>query len=209
MYLFGRRGVLTGAPRETIPWALDITEYVKKVSGRDVTLWSGMFGYPLGTVVWSVALESLADLDSAFGGLAEDDGYHERVAAGGAHLSGTEDTFREVVHVPAVELELGPTAVVSTTTAVMSVGSFADAVGWGVGMAQFVEEVGGIPCMFLLDAYGDFGRVTWLAATNDSAAADAANAKVNSNDRYVAQLDEARDLFIPGSGHHGLVRRIG
>jgi hypothetical protein len=208
MYLFSRRGVLTGAPRETMPWAIDMTAYVSKVSGREVSLWQGEFGYPLGTVVWSVAVESLADLDVAFGGLADDDGFHQRLAAGAGHLSATEDFLRQPIHVPTVELALTPGAMVTTTTAVMGNGKYSEALGWGVEMAQLVEQVSGLPCMFLVDSYGDFGRVTWLSAAGDAASADEGNTKVNTNEEYMKRLADVGDLFIPGSGHRGLVRRI-
>ena len=62
--------------------------------------------------------------------------------------------------------------------------------------------------MFLADRFGAFGNVTWIAVTPDMAAADAAGTAVNGDAAYLSKLDEAGDLFLPGSGNRVLLTRV-
>ena len=43
---------LVGPPRETMAYATDMRSYVADKTGRDIALWSPMFGAPIGTLFW-------------------------------------------------------------------------------------------------------------------------------------------------------------
>ena len=76
MLLFSvHRLTLTGSPRRALPWAVEITQYVNDHGSIPATLWAGNFGYPLGTVIWSAAVESQAALEAATAPLLADPGY--------------------------------------------------------------------------------------------------------------------------------------
>jgi len=98
--------------------------------------------------------------------------------------------------------------VTSVTTAVVANGQYAEAAAWGIEMAELVQQITGHPTMFLADAHGTFGQVTWLTGAPDLAAADASGELVQANPDYVKRLSDVGDLFVPASGQQRLVSRI-
>jgi hypothetical protein len=211
MYLFTRVATLGGGgERRSMTWAAEMAALVDERSDHDLTLWRCDFGFPVGTVVWSTWAESLQSLNAGFASLLEDEGYHAMAEKGLEFMSAPpEDSLREVVHGGPTGGEAPPIGAVTTvTTATMAAGKYNDGVAWGVEMAQLVEEVTQAPTTFLLDGYGTFGQVTWLSGAPDAAGADAANAAINGNDKYLAALGDVGTLFEPGSGHRALYTRL-
>jgi hypothetical protein len=190
-------------------WAAEMNAYVSKKSGRPLALWSMGFGQPVGTVIWTVAVDSHTDLQAAFAGLAEDDGYYALIEKGTAFAtSPMVDTLREVVHGAPMPGGRPVGSVALLTTVTMSADKGADAVAWGVEMAEYVTSVTGDSSMFLLDSYGTFGQATWIGAAADMAAVDAASAKLQSDPGYLKRLAASGGLFIPGSGHRSIATRM-
>jgi hypothetical protein len=190
-------------------WAAEINAYVSKKSGRPIALWSVGFGQPVGTVVWTLRVDSHADFQAAFAGLAEDDGYHALIEKGAAFVtSPMVDTLREFVHDAPTPGGRPVGAVAVLTTATMSADRGADAVAWSVELASYVTSLTGDATMFLLDSYGTFGQAAWLGAAADMAAVDAGSAKLQTDPGYLKRLAASGGLFIPGSGHRSLVTRV-
>jgi hypothetical protein len=209
MHLFSRTVHLVGPPAETVAYAVGMRQYVADATGRDITLWGAMFGAPLGSMVYSTWVEGIADLQKLDAVLADDATYHERLAAGRQYAGPpAEDNIGQPVYgAPAG----GPPpvgALASVTTAVMAAGRYGDAIAWGVDVSRHVEEVTGIATMFLTNEFGPFGRVTWVAVMPDATAADSSLAAISGDADYLAKLHAAGDLFVEGSGHRTLVRRI-
>jgi hypothetical protein len=206
--LFSRSITTAGALADVMAFSADMRQYVSEKTGREIALWSVNFGAPLGTMIYTARVEGLADLQSIAANLLEDPAYHAKLAAG-AELSGgpAVDGMATPIHG-----ELGDPPPVGTvalvTTAVMAAGKYAEAIGWGVEIAQLVESVTGNPVLFMLDEYGTFGQVTWIGGAVDAAAADAANAKISADAAYLAKLNDAAGLFVEGSGHRAMVTRV-
>jgi hypothetical protein len=209
MYLFSRLATLRGNERNSLAWAAKMNGYVDSLSDHSLTLWRADFGYPVGTVAWAAWVESHAALAAGFSKLVDDDGYFDLLDEGQEFLAEpAQDFFRQALHGSPGD-EGPPVGAVSTvTTAVVAGGQYDHGVTWGIEMAQLVEEITGRTTMFLLDAYGTFGQVTWLSGAPDLAAADAAGAAINANDKYLKRLGDAGELFVPGSGHRRLMTRI-
>ncbi len=208
MLLFSRVVTPSGSPRKVMPWVADITQYVNANSTLEVTCWAGTFGYPLGTVAWSCFLDSQATLATATNTLMGQSEYLDRLDAA-AELVTTpgQDLLREVIHgSPSDPPPVG--AVGNITTATALVDRLADAVGWGVELAQYLEGVTGTPVGVLTDVFGTLGGITWIAVAPDVAASEAARAKVIADPGYISRLAATKDLFIAGSGHSGQVTRI-
>jgi hypothetical protein len=209
MYLFSRVATLRGSERNSLAWAAEVSGYVNDHSDHAVSLWRADFGRPVGTVIWSAWVESHDDLAKGFANLATDDGYHSLIEKGQEFVTDAPSDFlRQAIHG-----EPGPTAppigaVTTVTTAVVGNGRYAEAMAWGVEMAQLVEQVSGAPTLFLVDSYGTFGQVTWLTGAADMAAADAAGEAINANADYMKRLSDVGDLFVPASGDRALVSRI-
>jgi hypothetical protein len=208
MLLFSRLVTLTGSPRKAMSWAVGITEYVKSHSDLDVTCWSGTFGHPLGTTVWSAAVESQAALAASSAGLLADDGYLDMLdAAVDLVTVPGRDALRELVYgTPSEPPAVG--SIVNVTTATAIVDRVGDALGWAVEIGQFVESVIGSPVGVFTDVFGTMGGVAWIGVQPDMAASDAARAKLNADGDYLKRISGSKDLFIPGSGHISQAVRI-
>ena len=211
MLLFSRVVTLTGSPRRVTPWAMEITEYVRSHSDLNVSLWQGTFGYPLGTFIWSVPVESQAALADGTAKLLTDDGYYDLLEKGAEFVGQPgQDLLRDVVYggpqaggePPAV----GSVGVV--TTAIALVDRIADAVGWSVDIAQHVSGVTGAPVAVLTNAFGQMGQITWIGIQPDIASAEAAGAKISGDADYLGRLPATKDLFVPASGHTSQVVRL-
>jgi len=209
MYLFSRLATLRGNERRSMAWAVEMSNYVNAHSDHTVTLWRADFGYPVGTVAWSTWVDSLAALNEGFAQLADDDGYHDLVDAGAELIpEPPHDLLRRAVFGEPGTDPPPPGAVTSVTTAVVANGQYAEATAWGIEMAELVQEITSQPTMFLLDAYGTFGQVTWLSGAPDMATADAGGEAIQANPDYIKRLSDIGDLFVPSSGQQRLVSRI-
>jgi hypothetical protein len=99
MLLFSRALTLTGGPRRALPWALGVTSYVNDHSDLDVTLWSGTFGYPVGTLAWSALVGSQAALAASTAALVVDDGYLDLLEQAQDLISEPpEDLLGQLIH---------------------------------------------------------------------------------------------------------------
>jgi hypothetical protein len=208
MLLFSRVVTPTGSPRKVMPWVVDITAYVNANSPLEVTCWAGTFGYPIGTVAWSTFVDSQATLAAATSALLSQDGYFDRLDAAAEFVTTPgQDLLREVVYgSPADPPPVGAVAQITTATALVD--RLADAVGWAVEIAQYLEGVIGSPIGVLTDVYGTIGSISWIGVVPDAAASDASRAKIAADTSYLGRLVATKDLFIPGSGHVGQVTRI-
>jgi hypothetical protein len=209
MYLFSRAVLLAGPPAQSGAYAIDMRQYVADVTGRDIALWSAVFGAPLGSMAYAMRVSGLADLQSVSAPLLADPGYHERIAAGQQFSGGPAVDNLAQPMLGELGEESPPVGSVATlTTATMAGGQYGKAIAWGIDVAQHVSKVSGVPTMFLVNSYGTFGDVAWIAVVPDMATADAASTAVNSDADYLAKLEDAGELFQQGSGNRMLMTRI-
>lgn len=212
MHLFSRVATLTGGPSKPLDWATRITAKVNEVGSLDTSLWTAAFGYPGGTVAWSTVVESRAQLTEEFGKLGADQGFLA-LADEGQQFAGTttyQDTLRTIVHTTrepdSTRSPIG--AVAELTTAVAAEGKLGAAISWGAEVADLATEVTDVGAAFMTDDYGVFGQMAWIAIYPDAAACDAANAALAGSEKYLASLDDAGDLFVPGSARRGSLVRM-
>ena len=209
MYQFARLLTLQGDPRETMPWALEITEKAKSITGLDISLWSSVFGFPTGTLGWSMMVEGRAQLGEAMAKLPADDGYLDLGSKAQEWVTGpAQDIFRNLVHggpggePPAVG------AVASVTEAVAATGKMPHAVEWAIDMAQHASSVSGVDVSLAVNAYGDFGGMAFISVVADMAAADASAEKVQADEDYVAKIAGSAGLFVDGSARQALLQKV-
>ena len=210
MYLFQRTVTLRGGARKPIAWAIEINKLVNDLGGVEVGLWSTAFGFPLGTVVWSARVDSRAALAQVTAKLMADDAYHSLVEKGQEFVTTPgQDSLRQLVHAESPSPAPPPVgASVSLITATPNPGQITKALGWGVEITTMYSRITGAPASFYADAYGQFGQLTWITPHADFAAADAANDALQANPEYLASIDGAGAMFVPGSGMQGLATRI-
>lgn len=208
MQLFTRSVPFTGALPDVMGWASGMREYVSGKIGREVALWNVLFGAPIGTAVYTLRIEGLADLQSITQTLVSDPEYHTLLANGqGLATSPPVDSVATPIHGDLGDVPPPVGSVATVTTAVMEPGRYGEAIAWGIDVAQHVEAVGGVPVTFLVSDFGPFGQVEWIGVAPDAAAADAANQKINADADYLAKLENIGGLFTAGSGHRSLAVR--
>jgi hypothetical protein len=209
MYQFGLLMTLQGDTRETMPWASEMTAFVNANTGLDVSLWGSVFGYPTGTIAWSTMVEGRAHLSGETAKLGANKAYLDLASKAREWATGpAENILRNVVHggpggePPAIG------AVASVTQAVAATGKMAEAVGWGVEMAQHASSVTATPVALLVNAYGDFGGMAFISTVADMGIADSSADALEADPDYIAKIGGAAGLFVDGSAHQSLLQRL-
>jgi hypothetical protein len=209
MYLFTRTATMAPSHlREALSFSADITTYVNHHTELEVSNHMFLYGRPQGTVAWSCLIEDHTQMARANEALFADDSYLDQTSKAAELFVGpAEDALREVLHV-AGEMD-GPSAYTSAVISSASADRMADALAWGVEMAELVRRVSGRTCVFLADTYGSFGGVGWLTGFDDPAAIDAMRGSLREDEQYLTAMAASTGLFITGSGRTSLVQRMG
>jgi hypothetical protein len=196
MHLYSRQGLFSGPFGELMEWATNITGHASTLIDSEIALWSAGFGAPTGTLGWSLPVDGLAGVAANNEKLMADATYHDMLDQGRewAVTGSVSDSLMQLVHGQLGE-QRPPIGSVATITTATITGSWSDAIGWGVEVAQLVEEITGVPLYFGSSMFGQFYDVGWIAVNADAASADANMAKLIANADYVAKLDAASQLF--------------
>jgi hypothetical protein len=209
MKLFTRRVLLVGPPAETLAYATDMRTFVSDRIGREVALWSALFGAPLGTMSYATRVAGIADLRAATQGLQADPEYLAKVVAGRDYLAApAEDSIGVPIHGVLGDQSPPVGSFAGITTAQIANGQYGEAFAWAIDVANHVESASGIPVMVLSSQYGPFGTVTWIGVSADAEGVDASNDALMGDEGYLKLLGSAGDLFLPGSGQQMLATRI-
>lgn len=210
MYLFSRTVQVTGDPREVMPIAIGLRELVTRKIGSEVSLWTAVLGEPVGTLGYTTFFQSLAEFDATLSVLSGDAEYLERVAEANRFLVGVpQDRMIQIVHNAGGEYRRAAVgAVASLITAQLANARFGAGVQWSIEMAELVAEITGSPVLIGRSVAGAFGELDWISSSPDMAALEAENEVLGKDARYLTQLDAMADLFVQGSGHSALIKRV-
>jgi hypothetical protein len=210
MIIFQRTATLTGPPQDVAPWAMEITEAVNERTHLNVSLWQGMFGAPLGTLIWSTRIENLTALEAANDSLLGDAAYLSLVAkANPWTITPPEDTLMRMIHTAGGEyVRPNVGAYAEATMAVPADGKLAAAGAFGVAISDRHAELTHASVLFCTGEYGSFGEVRWLSLYESAAAVDRAAEAIAKDEDYTAAIDAAGGLFIEGLARRALARRI-
>ena len=208
MQLFTRQVMTAGPADETLAWAADIAAAAGAGMGTEVAVWAAAFGAPIGAMAFTARVEGIADLMAKAAPLADDAGYQAKLAKGADIMVGApQDSLATPLHGDLGDPPpVGSMAVV--TNAVIANGQYAEAVGWGIEVAQHVTSLTGMPIGLMMQEYGTFGQLTWIGVGADAGAVDASAAAMNSDAEYIKMLSAAGNLFVPGTGQRSLVTRV-
>jgi hypothetical protein len=102
MYLFSRSTIATlGREFEAIAAAVEVGALVTRITGRDVNVFTAVFGAPQGSVMWSTRADSLADLQEITDKLMVDAEYLEKLESmNGLFMAPAEDQFSRFITTP-------------------------------------------------------------------------------------------------------------
>lgn len=211
-FLFSRVFTLGGGPVRPVEWALAMMEKANEAGDWDVTLWTGAFGFPGGTVAWNTFVESRDELTRQIGKVAAHQGFLQAAEIGQDYATAPfEDSLRSVIHLtsPAATHRPPIGAVADLVSGVPAPGQIGAVRAWGVEVAELYASITGSPVAFLADAYGPLGQVTWRTVHADPAAADAAADARDAHGDYLAAIDDAAKMFLPASIVRTALVRVG
>jgi hypothetical protein len=210
MYLFTRSGRLRpGSTRDSLAWAIGVTEKVNQITSLDVGLWTTTLSPRLGTIAWSTFVEELTELEDADAKLAVDDIFVAEVDRGAQYLTadGVDDEIAQLVFG-----EIDPSAQPKYVTVVRSEltpGSFGRGIEVGVQIAQRATEIGGEPTSFLVSSTGKYGGVTWVSATESLKELQQSEERVNTDPAFLQLVDAVSPgAFLPGITTQEIYTRV-
>lgn len=206
MYLFSRSTIATlGREFDAIPAAIEVGAMVTKITGREVNVFTALFGAPRGSVMWSARADSLDDFQGTTDKLMADSGYLEKLESmNGLFMAPAEDRFARFI-TPAVE---ATSKYYGITRAAMANGKFADAMAFGVEAAEYIGTSMKRPSAFVKAAYGGFGDVTWITGFDTMAEVDAFDDWQMTDAGYHDILQRSGGLFVENSGHTSLIEKL-
>ena len=207
MYIFSRSTIAAlGRQFDAIPAAVGVAELVTKLTGKDVNVFTGRFGAPPGSVMWTARTESMVELQEMTDKLMADAGYLEMLESmNGLFMAPAEDRLGRVLTGP---LDAASSKYYGVTRAAMLNGKQADAIAFGIKTAEYIGKSLGTQSGFSKSGYGGFNDVTWLVGFDSEADVDAFDDWQMSDSGYHDIVAEAGELFVENSGHTSLIERI-
>lgn len=207
MYVFSRRTLAAlGKQLEAVPAAIEVAEKVADISGAEINVFTARFGAPLGSIMWSRRVDSMAELQAFSEKMLADAGYLEMVnGMAGLFMTPAEDSIGRVLNTP---LEGTPARFWGVTQAAMTAGKYAQAVEFGVEIAEYMGSALGAQSLFLKSGYGGFADVTWLVGFDSMDGVGAFDDWQLSDAGYQERVDKAAELFVENSGHQSLIEKV-
>jgi hypothetical protein len=178
--------------------AVEAAQHAAATTGLEVVPWAGVYGLPLGTVVYSVRVESQSAMAAALTTLAE---------SGRTLDEGPgEDAVAEVVSTAGAGATT--TRFASVVTAQCAPGRIAEATAWGVDVLSHASKATGLDGLFLRGLYGPWASLVWIALAESMEEVDDSAVALAADPTYLERIDDAGPLFIPGSASQRLLCRL-
>lgn len=194
--------------QEALTCAVEIAQYVSETTHLQVIPWISVYGAPVGTVSYTTRVESLAAMGVAQETLAADAGYQQRLRdqVGRCFQGPTEDVIAQFVDMAGTASNTGRYA--SVVTAQCAGGKIAEAMAWGVDIMNHVAKVAEMDVALVRGLYGPWATLGWVSVVDTLEEVDAAEAATTNDPTYIDSIDQAGELFVPGSVHQRLLRRL-
>ena len=210
MYLFSRTITMRGNPRQTMAYAKEMCTLVNERSSFDVSLWQVLFGAPIGTVSFSMLVESRAAFVAGQAALLGDDEYLDALERGRDLVDQPgEDRLVSMLHHAGGELRRADVgACADIISAQAEVDRIADTMTWSVGMADLAATISGYPVHLGTVEHGPFGELQWTTTVPDIGEVDRIADLLAKDEDYLRRMGDAKGLFVPTTGRQVLALRI-
>lgn len=192
---------------DAVAWSVDVAAQVRSITGVEVRTWSVLYGAPLNTITWSCRTESHAEMGAMGEKLQADPGYAARGPEAAELFDGAPtDALIQVLGMVGDGGHDGRYA--SVVSAQCAGGQIAAAVQWGADIFEHVGSVTGRDGLFGRGVYGPWATLGWISLAGSLDEVDAAGEAVGADAGYLAKIDAAGDLFVPGSAQSVLSQRL-
>ena len=207
MYLFNRSLVVArGRAADAGAFALEVRKQVAAVTGIEFSVFSAVFGKPVGTLNWSTIVDSLEDFQVATDKLAVDAAYQDLVTgSAGLFDDGANDVFGHLVSATADAPQHGW---YSVTEATMDAAHGAAGVEFGVAMQAYIESTYQMSTAFFVETFNQMGSVAWTIGFDSPQQFDAVSTALLTDQTYHSMVGDAAGYFLSGSGTRSLLRRV-
>jgi hypothetical protein len=177
---------------------VDVARHAGAVTGLEVVPWASVYGLPLGTVVYSVQVESQSAMAGALATLASSDATLDEGPG--------EDAIGELLSTAGSGESTARFA--SVVLARCAPGRIAEATAWGVDILSHASKATGLDGLFLRGLYGPWASLVWISLAESLEEVDDSAAALAADPTYVERIDDAGPLFLPGSTSQRLLRRL-
>jgi hypothetical protein len=198
VYLFARtRRINPAQARAAVALAMEAAQRAGDITGIPIQLWTPVMSGDMNVMVWTGNGEHLVDFEVAGDKLAESNDFNDWIEQNDSLYQGPfEDAVLQVLHGSPAEEAPG---YVLGTQAVPANGSYAEAFGIGVEIAQTAERLTGLSMMFGSWLTGTLGGVAWVAGAADLTAVETANAALAANDEWAKLIERAGHAYQEGA----------
>lgn len=180
-------------------WAAEVTASVNKHAVSEVSLWSGAYGMPIGTIAWSAAMGSLSQADDLNAAMAADAAHTALVDKGSGYVTEAEpDRLHALVH-GEITNSAPVGSYIGAVRATAAPGKWLEAGAWAAHMAGVYSEVTGLDVVVTSTVAGPMGEMNWLVRHENSASIEAAVGATMSSEKYMTEVNGGGDFFMPGA----------
>ena len=211
MYIFTRSARLApGNLRDSMSWAVNMTEKVNQISEAKFRLWSTVDSPGVGTLSWATTIEDLEVLEATNTKLIADSGYHSLVEQGAKHLSADalDDNLIRLI-VADADASAKDIQYVSVNRAVLAPGHSVRGIEIGIEIAQRAKKAVGRPVSFGAGATGEYGAVAWIGYYDSVQQLQKAQEALAADADFAKYLDkEAAQVYLPSGSSVTWYRRV-
>lgn len=210
MYRFARTARLAvGNPRDSMDWAVRITEKVNQISGVPATLWTSFASEDATTCSWSLMVEDAAEIEAIDSKLAVDDGFVSLAGEGARYLA--EGTLRDRLSTIVFTSPGGSNDAhwAQVTVATVTPGNVRRGLELGVQFAQMANQITGLQTVFETGITGQFGSVLWVMLADSFGQLQQSEMQLNSDASFLELIDtEASKAYQPIGASVSCYRRV-
>lgn len=211
MYIFTRSARLApGNLRDSMSWALSVTDKVNQISEAKFHLWSTVNSPGVGTISWATTIEDLEVLEATDAKLMADDGYHSLVEQGAKHLSSDalNDSLIRLI-VADADASADDMHFVSVNQAVLAPGHSVRGIEVGIEIAKRAKKAAGRPVSFGANATGEYGTVAWIGYYDSVHQLQKAQEALAADLDFAKYLDkDAGEAYLPARSSGTWYRRV-
>jgi hypothetical protein len=211
MYQWARSArLVVGHPRDSLDWAVRITEKVNQISSVRSTLWTSFASPDTGRCAWSMMVENPAELEEINSKLSVDNGFLTLAAESANYVAdgSMQDALSTVLYASKGATG-GDFHWVQVNTATVTPGNVARGMELGVQFAQKANQITKRETIFEAGVTGAFGSVTWILLADSFGQLQEAEAKLNADTSFVDMIDkEASKTYQPIGATVSCYRRL-
>ncbi len=175
-----------------------LRDAVAAACGTTANAWAMSSGQPIGTFGISTRVEGTEQLLGFQQKLGASEDYQALASQSAGLLTAPAET--NLVQILGAAGDQGePAPIVTLTQSTIMNGHLADAMGWGMEVLEYVNNVTGMSGLFTNSAAGNFFDVSWIFSAQSGAELDSANQSLQADPGYIALVDKAGGFFVQGS----------